>query len=101
MPKLCIDTIKDIVTAWEHSEQMTIEEFAQDYLSIPTDTINELWEEFWSTYPRKVGKKVAETRFKKLSVNHQQLAILRIPKYKIIADMNGQDYLHPSTYINQ
>lgn len=101
MSKLCIDTIKDIVTAWEDSEQMTIEEFAQDYLSIPTDVTNEYWEEFWSTYPRKVGKKVAERRFKKLSLNHQQLAIMRIPKYKIIADMYGQDYLHPSTYINQ
>ena len=103
MPKVCLNTIKDIVNNWE-SYEGTIEEFAEYYLTkkqnVSSNSIS-LWSVFWEAYPRKVGKKAAEKAFFRLSLTKQDKAVSMIQKYKILADMYGTDYLHPSTYLNQ
>ena len=90
-------------------EQQQLEEFADWYeKELELQAMKELhrdknglWKIFWDVYPRKVGKKNAMRAFMKLSPKQQDMAVSMVPKYKILTDMYQQDYLHPSTYLNQ
>lgn len=117
MAKLSSTTIKQVVEMWETykgeypdpDEQQQLSEFAEWYESyLEKEAMKELnrdknglWKVFWDVYPRKVGKKNAMRAFMKLSPKQQDLATTMVPKYKILTDMYSQDYLHPSTYLNQ
>lgn len=117
MAKLSSTTIKQVVKMWETyrgeypdpDEQQQLEEFADWYeKELEMQAMKELhndktglWKVFWDVYPRKVGKKNAMRAFLKLSTKEKDLATAMVPKYKILTDMYQQDYLHPSTYLNQ
>ena len=117
MAKLSSTTIKQVVKMWETykgeypdpDEQQQLEEFADWYeKELELQAMKELhrdknglWKVFWDVYPRKVGKKNAMRAFMKLSPKQQDKATTMVPKYKILTDMYQQDYLHPSTYLNQ
>ena len=117
MAKLSSTTIKEVVRMWEvykgeypdPDEQQQLSEFAdwyenelelQEMKELHNDKTG-LWKVFWDVYPRKVGKKNAMRAFLKLSPKEKDLATAMVPKYKILTDMYSQDYLHPSTYLNQ
>ena len=117
MAKLSISTIKEVVQMWETykgeypdpDQRQQLSEFAnwyaedqelQEMKKLHADK-DGLWKVFWDVYPRKVGKKNAMRAFLKLNAKQRDKATTMIPKYKILTDMYAQDYLHPSTYLNQ
>lgn len=58
------------------------------------------FEDFWTKYPVRVGKKDTETAWKKLSIVDKEKCILDIPYY--IRDKPLEiSYLNPATYINK
>jgi len=62
------------------------------------DEPDDVFDEFWSLYPRKVNKKKAQQAFDRLTKENQQKAIKDIThRYD---DVNSQFIPHPTTYIN-
>lgn len=73
-------------------------------LSNPTNVVlDDDFEEVWNMYNKKVGKKTAQTAYKRLSRTQKDLVIQHIPKYvKHHHDANKVAYMpHLSTYLNQ
>lgn len=104
MERLSSSTIKEIIESYQKSG-LSIDEFVDHYEKKHMKALHSdkdgLWQVFWDAYPRKVGKKNAMRAFMKLSTKERDLATAMVPKYKILTDMYQQDYLHPSTYLNQ
>jgi hypothetical protein len=64
------------------------------------------FEDFWQAYPRKVGKKSAETAYKKIKPSQRLFAkmietIEAFKKSKQWQDENGRFIPNPSTWLNQ
>jgi len=70
------------------------------------DHLNTTFEEFWSVYPRKAGKKRARELWYKLNPSSETLALILAsvgkargtPQWR---EKDGQYIPHPSTYLNQ
>jgi len=61
-----------------------------------------MFAEFWSAYPRKVAKRVAEKAFARLSKNEQAAAIAALPAHCKAWESTEMQYIpHPATWINQ
>lgn len=62
------------------------------------------FQDFWTKYPRKVAKKVAETAWKRLSAQEQSDALEAIEnhvKYWKLKDTTSEFIPHPATWLNQ
>lgn len=68
-------------------------------------TVDDRFSDFWSVYPKKVGKAPAQKAWKKLKDAEKQKAIDDVMKRKVMdaswLKKNGQYIPNPSTYINQ
>ena len=62
------------------------------------------FENFWSQYPRKIGKLTAKRSWEKLSLDNQQKALEAIAEHRKYWVAKGTDWEfipHASTWINQ
>lgn len=63
-----------------------------------------MFEDFWSQYPRRVAKRVAEKAWSRLSPAEQKAAIEALPehvRYWRQTDRSAELIPHPSTWLNQ
>lgn len=63
-----------------------------------------MFDEFWSLYPRRVAKRVAEKAWSKLSDDERRAAIAALPdhvRYWRQSDRSPETIPHPATWINQ
>jgi len=73
----------------------------------PLDAVQQgYFDEFWSLYPKKVGKKPAREKWRKLSPNEKLFGeIMRGLEKYIVSEQwmrdNGQFIPHPTTFLNQ
>jgi hypothetical protein len=69
------------------------------------DDANEGFDEFWRTYPKKVGKPAAQKAFKAAKINGHLPEVLDDIEKKITSDTwtkgGGQFIPNPATYLNQ
>ena len=66
--------------------------------------VNELFESWYSKYPRKVGKQAAIKAFNRLTVKEKKLAIASLDnhiKHWLKSDTDMEHIPHPSTWLNQ
>lgn len=64
------------------------------------ETADVSFDEFWALYPRKVARKTAQAKWKKLGKRKQQAALKHLKKSPY-ASSDPQFIPHPTTYINQ
>lgn len=63
-----------------------------------------MFEQFWSMYPRKVAKKVAEKAFSRLPLDERELALETLPahiEYWQMRETEKEFIPHPATWLNQ
>jgi hypothetical protein len=63
-----------------------------------------MFNEFWSMYPRKVSKRVAEKAWSKLTLQEQSDALEALPthiQYWKLKNTETEYIPHPATWINQ
>ena len=63
-----------------------------------------MFEQFWSMYPRKVAKKVAEKAFNKLPRDEKETAMEALPThiaYWELKETEKEFIPHPATWLNQ
>lgn len=72
-----------------------------------TSLKNDGFEHWWKLYPKKVGKKKAETRFKSLTKNMNEesfmgfIDLISLDTKKRFEGKEQQFILHPTTYLNE
>lgn len=60
------------------------------------------FDEFWSLFPKKVGKKPAKKLWDRLSAEVQRTILADLPKRKLGQKWQEHTYIeHPTTYLNQ
>lgn len=70
---------------------------------IRNETITDIWDRFWDSVPKKIGKHAARSAFNKLKPWDRRPAVDSVkPFYEWWRKENPQaTWLHPSTYLNQ
>jgi len=79
----------------------------QELIKENTSLKNDGFEHWWKLYPKKVGKKKAETKFKRLTKKMNEddflgfIDLISLDTNKRFAEKEQQFILHPTTYLNE
>lgn len=88
-------SIQESDTTYQEKTSNSAAAAAQDTETVKPPT----FAEFWSKYPNKRGKAVAERHWKRLTPDHRRMAVDRLPAY--VASVDPQFLKHGSTYVSQ
>ena len=91
------------VTVYEH-EDVDVDENINNKTSSPPRTASDArFDIFWQTYPKKVGKKAAQSAWKKAKITSEQFQdVIRAIEEQKQSDQWNRGYIpNPATWLNQ